>query len=393
MTGNKILASGNIPLGGNEAQVTHAIYVPLVSGQPDNSEVRVNLVASNILKGFSEYKITATGKRPAYSQLYLVTNDGVVATLKPKTDGQDKFEGENLTLDTSFRFRIAEKINSDGSIDFSGDVYGNVNGKLAMIDETGESAFVYSSEAAYTKAFVFDPYTFRVSTLGSELSADDLALSSFGEADISGETFRTLKRSLEKGKTYTVIGKLADKQNIYNPDFFERKASDKVKFIGKTGEYTLYFNPVRKNMIVGVEKPSYPDYLLACGLGLGYPTEVSSDEIAAVYAGRQRTHTEWGFDHVLKYVLLPRISDGVYQGTFYTPADRNRSADFKPFENTGWANEKKAGTFTFTGEKIISGDNNWKIANGENDPVIESANYRFTIDLNKKTVHIEKVTL
>lgn len=391
---SRVVASGTIPLVGDTTEISQSVFVPLLSDQADNSGVQVNLEAWNVLKGSTSFEITGlTGKRPVYSQLYLVTDDGSVAVLEPQPANKDKFEGTDLTLETSFRFRIAEKLNPDNTIDYSGAVYGNVNGKMGMIDENGESAFAYTPGADYTKAFVYDNYAYSVATTGSGLGADDLALSAFGEQDIYSESFRTLKRVLENGKTYTAVGKLADVQNIYNPDFFERTTGNKVKFLGETGEYTIYYNPVRKNIFVGVDNPSYPQYLLACGYGLGYPTNVTSGEIAAAYPGHQRTHTNWGFGHVMDYVLLRQISEGVYQGTFYTPGDNDHYAGFKPFENTGWANEKKAGQFTFTGEQIITGDNDWTIPNGENDPLVESANYRFTVNLNDKTVHVEKVTL
>jgi hypothetical protein len=390
----RIIAEGEIPLVGDDYEVTQAVFVPLTVNQADNSNVRVNLVAQNVLKGSASYEITdLTGTRPVYNRLYLVTDDGAVAVLEPQSSDKDKFEGTGLTLETSFRFKIAEKLNADNSIDYSGAVYGNVNGKIAMIDESGESSFVYTPDADYTKVFTYDNYAFDIETTGSMLGPDDLALSAFGDQDIYNESFRTLKRTLEDGKTYTVFGKLADEQNIYNPDFFERTAAGKVKFLGEAGEYTIYYNPVRKNIIVGVDNPAYPQYLLACGYGLGYPTNVTSDEIGAVYPGHHKVHTEWGFGHIMNYVLFRRTADGVYQGTFFTPGDHDHYAGFKPFENTGWANEKKAGEFTFTGEQIITGDNDWTIPNGENDPVIEPANYRFTVDLNNKTVHIEKVTL
>lgn len=392
ISGEKVITSGVIPLDEKIADISEAIYIPLMSNQSDNSEITINLTAKNILKGTATHKVSGiTGKRPAYNLLYLVTEDGAVAQLKSQPG--NKYKGENLTLDTSFRFRIAEKLHTDNSIDYSGDVYGNVNGKIEMIDQAGESAFAFTPNVDYTKEFIFDNLEFKITASGSKLGADDLSLSAFGDTDIANESFRTLKRTFEKGKTYSVFGRLADSQNIYNPDFFERVASDKVKFIRESGEYTIYYNGVRKNIIVGVENPSYPNYLLACGWGLGYPTKVTSKAIASVYNGRERTHTDWGFDNILKYVLLPRISEGVYQGTFYTPGDESHYAGFKPFENTGWGNEKKAGQFTFTGEKIIKGDDNWEIPNGENDPVIESANYRFTIDLINKKVHIEKIIL
>ena len=391
---NRVITAGEIPLAGENFELDQSVFVPLLVNQPDNSNVQVNLIAHNILKGSSANQVEGlTGNRPGYSQLHLVTDDGSVNVLEPQTDNSDLFQRSDLTLEPTFSFKLAERLHDDNSIDYSGPVFGSVNGKIAMIDENGESVFVHTSDVDYTKVFTFDNFAFEVETTGSTLGEDDLALSSFGEQDINSESFRTINRNLENGKTYSLFGTLANEQNVYNPDFFERTAANKVKFLGETGEYTIYYNPVRKNIFVGIDNPSYPDYLLACGWGLGYPTNVSSEEIAVVYPGHQRTHTNWGFGHVMDYVLLRKISEGVYQGTFYTPSDSDHYAGFKPFENTGWANEKKAGDFTYTGEQIISGDNDWIIPNGEDDPVITPTNYRFTINLNENTVHIEKATI
>lgn len=388
------ITTGEIPLSGDTAQITKALFIPLLSNQSDNASVQVHLIARNVLKGAAAYQIEGlTGKRPVYERLYLVTDNGAVALLNVLSADKNKFAGTSLTLDPSFRFRIAEKLTADNRIDYSGDVYGNVNGRIGMIDMNGESAFIYTPNADYTKVLTFDNASYTLTTTGDQLGENDFALSAFGNQDIENESFRTITRTLENGQIYTLFGALADVQNIYNPDFFERIAESSVQFLGKTGEYTLYYNPVRKHIFVGLSSPSYPDYLLACGWGLGYPTRVTSAEIGSVYPDHKRTHTSWGFGNVMNYVLLRQTGEGVYQGTFYTPGDHDHYAGFKPFENTGWGNEKRAGDFTFTGEQIITGDNDWIIANGENDPMVESANYRFTINLVNKTVHIEKITL
>ena len=391
VSAGRVIVSGEVPLNGSASEVTQSIFVPLMKNEADNADVTVNLLASNVLKGKASYEVTGlTGKRPAYSQLYLVTDEGAVVVLTPLSSDKDQYEATELTLDPTISFKVAEKLNADNTIDYSGVVYGNVNGKMAMIGANGESLFTYTPDADYTKELVFDSYAFDVTTTGSVLGEDDIALAAFTDQDVDGETFRTLTRTLENGKTYTVFGKLGDAMNIYNPDFFERNSDSRVTFLGETGEYTIYYNPVRKNTFVGVANPSYPQYLLVCGYGLGYPTNVSSDEIGAVYSGHHKVHTTWGFGNVLNYVLMRQVSSGVYQGTFFTPGDHDNYAGFKPFENTGWGNEKKAGAFTFTGEQIITGDNDWTIAS---DSGTESANYRFTIDLNTNTVNIEKVTL
>src|SRR5690554_1820046 len=393
VSGSRVITSGEVALVGDDFVVAHSIFVPLLNNQDDNADVTLNLKATNVLKGSAMYEVTGLkGSRPVYSQLYLVTEDGAINILEAQAGATNSFINSNLTMDPNFRYKIAEKLTDENTIDYSGDVFGNENGKLSMINETGETAFIYTPDADYTREFIFDSHSFQISTTGSNLGEADLALSAFDEEDINGENFRTLKRTLEKGKSYLLFGKLAEEQNIYNPDFFERDGNT-ITFLGETGEYTIYYNPVRKNIFVGVDNPSYPDYLLISGWGLGYPTKITSEEINAVYPGHKRTHTDWGFGHVMNYVLLRKVEEGVYQGTFYTPAEDDHYAGFKPFENTGWGNEKKAGDFTFTGEQIVTGDNDWVIPNGEEDPVIESAFYRFTINLNENTVHIEKVTL
>jgi hypothetical protein len=394
VSGENVIARGSIPLSGDTANVSSNVFIPMIKNQGDNAAVTINLIAQNVLKGTSSHKIEGlTGKRPTYSKLYLVTDNGMVALLNPLAGDKNKYSSSNLTLDASMCFKLAEKLHADNTIDYSGHVYGNVGGRPGLINETGESTFLLTPNDDYTKGIIFDNLSFTFTSTGGSLGADDLALSSFGSEDIDNESFRTLTRTLENGKSYSLIGILGDRMNLYNPDFFERLSDNQVKFLGKTGEYTLYYNPVRKNVFVGTDNPAYPDYLLACGYGLGYPTRVTTAEISAVYPGHTRTHTSWGFGNVMNYVLLRQISTGIYQGTFYTPGDHDHYAGFKPFENTGWANEKKAGDFTFTGEQIITGDNDWTIPNGENDPVVESANYRFTVNLTTKTVHIQKVTL
>lgn len=389
-----IITKGSSPLNSSSSEISVPIYIPLLKDQSDNAAIEIKLTAQNVLKGVANHLIEGiVGKRPVYERLFLVTDNGTVVTLESSDVDKNRFEGTELTLDPTFRYKIAEKLHNDKSIDYSGDVYGNVGGRIGMIGENGESAFAYIPDVEYTKTFTFYNVPLITTMVGDNLGSDDLALSSFGSSDIDNETFRTVTRTLEQGKSYTLFGVLGDSENIYNVDFFERESASKVKFLGNTGQYTIYFNPVRKNIFVGVESPSYPDYLLACGWGLGYPTNVTSAEIGAVYQGRNRTHTSWGFGNVLNYVLLRKIGDNIYQGTFYTPGDHDHYAGFKLFENTGWGNEKRAGNFTFTGEQIISGDNDWTIANGENDPIVESANYRFTVNLNNNTVDVEKITI
>src|SRR5690606_9688685 len=105
------LASGEIPLSGDDMEVSFSVFVPLINNQQNNADLQVNLTARNMLKGTSTYTITGiTGTRPVYNQLFLVTDVGSVAVLKPNPGNNNVFENEELTMDSYFTFRIAEKI-------------------------------------------------------------------------------------------------------------------------------------------------------------------------------------------------------------------------------------------------------------------------------------------
>jgi hypothetical protein len=292
------------------------------------------------------------------------------------------FEAADLLLGNTFRYKIAEKLTDDKQIDYSGAVFGNVNGKIAMISEKGESAFIHAVNSDYTQVFAYNSQTFEVSVSGASAGAYDIIPNAFAGENIDGEAFNTLNIRLENNKEYRLFGSLGNAGIVYNLDFFERTADSKIKFLGKTGDYTLYYNPVRMFVFLSTKNPSYPDYLLTCGSGIGYPTKVSKQDIEAVYEGYGIAHSNWGFG-VTQFILFRAIRPDVFQGTLYV----DNSAGFKPFENDGWGNEKKAGEFTFSGEKIISGDNDWTSSGNA------AGHYRFTIDLKENTVKIEKITL
>ena len=218
-----IITSGNVPLTGDSSEIVVPIYIPLIKDQSDNAAIKINLIAQNVLKGVTHHVVEGLmGKRPVYEKLYLVTENGTVVTLESSDADKNRFEATELTLDPTFRYKIAEKLYSDNSIDYSGHVYGNVGGRIGMIGENGESAFAYIPDVEYTKTFTFYNEPLFTTMVGDNLGSDDLALSSFGSENIDNEAFRTITRTLEQGKSYTLFGVLGDSENIYNVDFFER---------------------------------------------------------------------------------------------------------------------------------------------------------------------------
>lgn len=384
ISGGKTIASGNVPLEGSTANISKNIFVPLVSGQEDNAPVKIAVTVSNVFKTVAVNEISGiTGKRPHYGQLYLVTDDGQVVTLTPEAGDKEKYEAPNTALHRSFNYKIAEKLTPDQQIDFTGAVWGSINGSIAMIDANGASAFAYVPDADYTQTVVYDNYVFDLTLTGSNYTDDDLYISSFTEETFGDEVFKTLKRTLEKDRVYTIFGALADRQLLYNLDFFERVATDKVKFLGATGTYTLYFNTFRKNLVVGVDNPAYPDYLLVTGGGIGYPTILSNID---------KEHTWWGFGNVRDFILFRKIADNVFQGTLFIHAKDDGWVSFKPYENKGWEGEKLFKDFIFTGEDVLEGapdGGNWM----PKSKLDANAFYRLTIDLNTHTVNVVKLIL
>jgi hypothetical protein len=382
-TGGRIIASGSISIDGSSADVSCPVFIPLTDNQPDNAPVTVTVTACNVLKGVATGEITGlTGKRAYYSQLYLVTDDGEAVALTPQATNKDKYEATGLALPRAFNYRIAEKITADRQVDYSRAVWGNVHGRLAMIDARGEPAFAYIPDADYTQHIVFDNYAFDIALAGSKYGSSDIMPDAFAETSIDGEAFETLTRSLEKNREYTLFGKLADGQIVYNLDFFERIAPNKIRFLGETGVYTLYHNTYRQHVVIGVENPAYPDYLLITGGGIGYPTKVS---------GIDREHAWWGFGNVRNFILCRKISDDVFQGTIFIHAKDDSWVGFKPYQTTGWEGEKGFSQFTVTGEDVLEGtdDGNWH----PKENVDTDAFYRLTVNWATNTVNVTKITL
>ncbi|MDR1724573.1 MAG: hypothetical protein LBR84_11610 [Tannerella sp.] len=379
---NRTISVQSITVGGNKDEISVSIKVPLAVNMPDNATVGFKLILSNVLKGTAEKELTGlTGKRPYYNSLYLVTDDNNIITLRPQASSKDKYEALGLSLHRSFNYRIAQKI-SDNQIDYSGLVWGSVNGKISPVDNSADPIFAFAQGADYTQSFVFDSYAFTTSLEGKNFGANDLVLSAFGEQTIDGELFRTLKRTLTKNAEYTLFNDLADPIIIYNPDFFERISDSKVKFLGETREYTIYFNTYRMHVILGVDNPAYPEFLLITGGGIGYPTKVS---------GISKEHTWWGFGNVRNFILLRKTAENVYQGTIVFHAKDDSWVGLKPYENTSWGGEKRFDAMTFTGMKLFeSADGGDWHPTADVDP---DAFYRLTINWATNTVNVEKVTL
>jgi hypothetical protein len=398
---NELITEQSFRTKGNNAGISTKIHVPFKKGVLHNAPVEALLTLTNVEGDKTEHVISGlTAQRPHFSKLNMVLQNGDIIELNPQAGNSDLYEATGLNMPNSITYLIAEKITADNQVDFSGYIWYLKTGSIDLLDQsTAEikaDAYITSKETTLKKnttGIIFNAITFSTTLQGDDIEQ----LNSLSETELSFdvtydlEAFKFSEYYIENNTEVTLSGALASLDVVFNVDFFERTTAGSVKFIGETGVYKLYYNPVRKNVIVGVDNPGYPDYLVANGFGLGYPSKVTTAEIDAAYSGRKRTTTEWNFDNILRYVLFRKTSDNVFQATVYTPGDHDHYADFKPFENTGWGNEKRADQFTFTGELIIGGDGgNWAIPD---DSGVASDFYRISINLNDNTVDIQKVTI
>lgn len=376
-----LIAEEVIRTPGNSAEVSAKFKVAYTNQLPDDANVEVQLTLINVEGDETNGSVEGIkGNRTYYNKLYLVLDNGTVYPLTPESAKSDKYSLKDVMIKSNnIRYRVAEKITSENQIDFSGHVWGYMGGAIQVVDETGDYITTTNTSVDYVTEVVFDNYYFETTLLGDKLNPNDITLENFEEVTVGSEKFMKLSRTIEKNQTMTMFGDLASFDIVYSMDYFERLSEDQVKFIGETGTYTLYYSDTRKNMIIDPAARSYPDVLLAAGEGLGYPSKVKPE-----------AHTSWNFGAPLEAVVFRKISENIYQATVYFDATK---ANFKPFENDGWGNEKKSTDFTMPSiiakdTDLGKSDGNWYAATGAT-----SGNYKITINLSTNVVTAESVTL
>nr|AIA99607.1 hypothetical protein [uncultured bacterium contig00110(2014)] len=310
------------------------------------------------------------------------------ATFKPFSNanwGDDLYAAQNCTFTGSPIFNSEGDWSPNSNLDKDGYYRITLNSatKAVIIRKVSATGEVIEEDIDEGGNSGIDPNT-PIKSENFDLATHSI----FGK--VKDESYRIMFFSLEKGAEYTLAGNLADSKIVYNVDFFERVGVDKVRFLGETGDYRLYYNPIRRNVLIGTDAPRYPNYLIACGIGLGSPTKISSDVIGTYYKDKDWYTTEWDTKNVMQYILFRKISDNKYQATVFAAPE---GTSFKPFENTTnwWDGGKAFSSFSFTGESIFKAgdDGNWE----PTPTLVAGQAYRITVDLGGNSVNISKFTL
>ena len=372
---DKVIGRETFITRGQNVEVSGKIATKFIAELPDNAAVEIILKLTNVEGDVTTETKSSVGKRAYFSKLYAVLEDGSVVTLTANAGNPDLYESANtLSLSNKVVSRIAEKLTPENEIDFTGRVWGILDDAIQLIDITGDYITTYNERTKITRQFVFDSYTFSTDILGDEWPViDELKLSDFEATTINGEAFMTYTLYLEKNQDIVLANEFSD--ILFNLDYFERLEAGKVKYLAETGPIILHYSATRKFVIVEEPMQEFPTVLLVCGVGLGYPSK------AVVEATSQ-----WGFEHLLKYVIFRRIETDVYQGTVYFDA---ALANFKPFEDSNWGNEKASTDFTMPAGLLVENPKgDWDAA-----PSAVSGNYKITINLKTKVVIAESVEL
>jgi hypothetical protein len=408
----RTLATRNVVLTGNSAEVSEQIKVPFTDNAPSET-VKFTLKVINAKGGVTTGTVRATVNRPNDDAVYLVLSDGTVYPLTKSVANPYKYENNELILGESFIYKIAQRIISGtNQIDYTGFVIGSQNGRTQLIDENGSgisTTIALPSGADYIASFAFDVYAFKIlSTGGGTFQSPNFVLDSRFEAQtVSSESFRRARgTTLTNGETYWIYGEMASPEVIWNVDFFDRLNNNQVQFLGETSNsYTVYYNPVRKNVLVAPENPANgsrlaaaPAYLLAAGNGMGYPTMLTSAQIGSIYSGKGRTTTDWGFDNILQYIICRRLETDIYQLTVYMPGDHDHYLGCGIYDNGSWGNQQNAREYT-----IISPDGMLRRHNddagdvsfyiyGPNDgfSTAQGDYFRLTMNILDKTMEVKK---
>ncbi|MCL1944015.1 MAG: hypothetical protein FWF54_10780 [Candidatus Azobacteroides sp.] len=360
--------------------IARKFKVPLVAFADDNMDVEAYLTLTNV----EGNTVTQTIKnkvhadRPGFpNRMYMVMQDGTIYNLSKKLGSQIEFQSSRMNLSgNNIKFKLAEKITGNNEIDYSGIVWGNVNGALAVCAEE-DGFYEYTDPLILTmRQFLFNVYSFDFEIDAERLAPVTINGRQMGVETMDGNTYLSSLIAFTLDQELEFSG-IADLQNTLNPDFFACTSGNNARFLGLPGTYKLLYNNAEGFMYVEQTDALYPDALWLDGTGLGFP--------GAPY----KTTTSWNWNKPEDYVFCRKISDGIFQATFYA-----ESFDMKFFHQRMWGGEENSEMYTLTPASLIkTGVDNQGQPNGNwvaGADVIPGV-YRVIININDHTTVIERI--
>ncbi|MBO6173127.1 MAG: hypothetical protein J6N80_07190 [Bacteroidales bacterium] len=285
MSGDVVLASSTGKLSGNSADIACEMEMPFGANYaPGVFYPLVVLEVANSTGGKTSSRLSddvnvSVSRPETPKKLYIVDNNSKVFEMdRIGSTYQFKTNAETLSGIGS-SFRIAEKVSSSGSIDYSGLVWGQVDGNLIVVSSAGDNAIPvpdgsYScalfSGTADLKTLRFDTYSFEMSKLLDYTTTLDK--SDFEDASYGGKPFLFKVQDIPQDSEVIITGLGDDLSIVLPPYLFADIEGNSARFIGVSERYKLFFDKTAGYMYVNVRN-GMPDNLWVTGVGAGFPLE------------------------------------------------------------------------------------------------------------------------
>jgi hypothetical protein len=393
-----IIGKQTVRTKGNSSSFSGKFPVPFGKFMAEGANIKVYLSAINVEGNHTDTIISTTiAHRPVITELWVKPVPSGNPQKLTLVDAENfVYAGTGLDLKNDISFYLAAKVSIFGNINWTEPVFGLVNGELGLVEEGGDRLTLKDLSLMGFSEITVDLFEFTYSGTGDLLEpVTEMDIATFEEVTINSiDHLNTSTPDIWKkavvyfgNNTEITVTGVTDFANAFSPDFFEVIGADKVKFIGLTGVYTVYYLPTAD--FVWVEQPEdiYPNVLFLDGVGMGRPQ--------APYA----KSCSWNWNSPLEYVFCRKVSDGVFQATFYVQhtieaaiAEPWRERfNVKFFGQRGWGIEMDAREYTINSNLLVASATEAGNFNATDALEAVPGVYRITIDTNNKTVDFVKI--
>jgi hypothetical protein len=410
VVGDEIVTSEKVRTKGQEATYSQKYWIPFVARMPQGAEVEVHLSLENVEGTKKDTIIASTiASRPEIPTIYLVTSSKTVE-LKLTDAANHIYSANGLTFGNDISFRLATIVNRFNKIDWSNPanmVFGSINGQFGLAEVTingttasvtGDMLKLYDPTLIGFKKITLDLFNFTIAGEGDKLMpATAMNINSFGTVQLTSidhmnvakkEDWKSAVMYLGEGTEMTISG-LSNVANCMNPTFFEPTGGNKVKFLGKTGIYTVYFHPGLEYVFVEQPNAVYPDALWLVGVGSG-PARTPGVKTSS-----------WNWNSPLEYHFCRKISDGVFESVFYAEHEVEPTAaepwrltfGVKFMHQRGWGGEESSQFYQLPSNGYLFSPSPNDVGNFAGTAAFKNIPgiYKFRLDITNKVSTFEKI--
>lgn len=410
VVGDEIVTSEKVRTKGQEATYSQKYWIPFVARMPQGAEVEVHLSLENVEGTKKDTIIASTiASRPEIPTIYLVTSSKTVE-LKLTDAANHIYSANGLTFGNDISFRLATIVNRFNKIDWSNPanmVFGSINGQFGLAEVTingttasvtGDMLKLYDPTLIGFKKITLDLFNFTIAGEGDKLMpATAMNINSFGTVQLTSidhmnvakkEDWKSAVMYLGEGTEMTISG-LSNVANCMNPTFFEPTGGNKVKFLGKTGIYTIYFHPGLEYVFVEQPNAVYPDALWLVGVGSG-PARTPGVKTSS-----------WNWNSPLEYHFCRKISDGVFESVFYAEHEVEPTAaepwrltfGVKFMHQRGWGGEESSQFYQLPSNGYLFSPSPNDVGNFAGTAAFKNIPgiYKFRLDITNKVSTFEKI--